>query len=201
MRARERCRPHSDGSPKRSAYISTYRVLESIPIDALGSLYLTTDDGRVLELKRGEWHGEPERKLNLYQELCPATPSVASRLQPREFVSAVTDPSTPISFPRIVFADLILNGLSNDPNGGDIGDLPYPEISHLRACLHSLLEEQSKATKNVSRRLVGRIHYRTVRSGFFVGDPGGFAFYPMPPLEALEDEHRSWWRSAQTISI
>ena len=35
-------------SPKRSVYLSAYRVLERVPLQAIGSLYLTTDDGRVL---------------------------------------------------------------------------------------------------------------------------------------------------------
>src|SRR5512140_637990 len=46
----ERCVPHADGSPKASKYVSVYRVLEHIPRDALGKLYLVTADGRVLGL-------------------------------------------------------------------------------------------------------------------------------------------------------
>ena len=46
--------PHPDGSPKRSRYLTAYRVLERVPLDALGSLFLTTDDGRVLEIFTSE---------------------------------------------------------------------------------------------------------------------------------------------------
>ncbi len=198
----ERCRTHPDGSPKRSVYLGTYRALERVPIEALGALYLTTDDGRVLELERGEFTGSGGRELHLYQEFCPATPRVASRLSPREFGAAVTGVAQPISFPKLVFADLALGGLADDPLGGAVGDLPYREIDHLRSCLRDLLEGGAKASKNVSRRLVGRVHYRTVRSGFFVaGGGGGFAFYPMPTKAELEGEHHRWWSSAQTVSI
>jgi hypothetical protein len=175
-------------------------VLERVPLDALGSLYLTTDDGRVLELERGEYQPEPELKLHLFQEFCPATPAVASRLSPAEFVKAVTDPTAHVSFPRLVFADLILNELATDPLGGSIGNLPYREFDHLRHCLASLMENDSKETKNVSRRLFGRVNYRTIRRGFYVGDCDGFAFYPMPSQEQLESVHYDWWRSAQAIS-
>ncbi len=192
--------PHSDGSPKRSRYLSAYRVLERVPIDALGALYLTTDDGRVLEIERGEYQPEPERELHLYQEFCPATPAVASRLSPADFVAAVTDPDAPVSFPRLVFADLILNDLATDPLGADIGNLPYRELDHLRHCLASLADRDAKATKNVSRRLSGRINYRTVHSGFYVGDRDCIAYYPMPSADELEGAHYDWWRSAQAVS-
>ena len=45
-----RCVPHVDGSPKRSKYISVYRVLEHLDLSALGKLYLCTADGRVMSL-------------------------------------------------------------------------------------------------------------------------------------------------------
>ena len=192
--------PHADGSPKHSDYLASYRVLERIPLEAIGALYLTTDDGRVLEIERGEYVPDPARQLHLYQEFCPATPAVASRLAPAEFATAVTEPSAPIHFPRLVFAELILDGLANDPLGGEIGDLPYRELEHLRHCLASFSEHSPKATKNVTRRLFGRINYRTMRHGFFVGDQTGLAHYPMPSTRELEGTHYSWWRSAQALS-
>ena len=51
--ARERCVEHEDGTPRRSAYASIYRVLERIPLSAMGDLHLTTRDGLVLTLKQG----------------------------------------------------------------------------------------------------------------------------------------------------
>src|SRR5512135_2160594 len=47
-----RCIEKEDGSPKSSVYLSVYRVLESVPAAALKSLYLTTDHGTALELKK-----------------------------------------------------------------------------------------------------------------------------------------------------
>ena len=45
-----RCVPHANGEPKHSVYLSVYRVLEHVPLSALGSLYLATRDGRVMEI-------------------------------------------------------------------------------------------------------------------------------------------------------
>jgi hypothetical protein len=48
----KRCVAKEDGSPKSSVYLSVYRALETIPLSSLKSLYLTTDHGTALELKR-----------------------------------------------------------------------------------------------------------------------------------------------------
>src|SRR5690554_5749721 len=40
-----KCVPHPDGTPRRSTYLSIYRVLERVPFTAFRSLYLTTKDG------------------------------------------------------------------------------------------------------------------------------------------------------------
>jgi len=194
----ERCQPHPDGSPRHSAYLSIYRVLEHVPIRQLGKLYLVTDDGMVLGLDRGEFVPEPDRKYHLYQEFCPVGPRVASLLNPYDFGKFITDRSQPVSVPRIVFAGLRLEKLAQDPNDADVENLPYYNIEHLRDCLRELTAKGDKPVKTVIRRLPGDILYRTIRNGFYVADQEDFAFYQMPPREALEDEYYLWWRSAQT---
>ncbi len=191
-----RCQPRESGVPRRSAYLSIYRVLEHVPISQLGRLYLVTDDGVVLGLARGELTAEPERKYQLYQEFCPVVPRVASTLGPREFCQRITDRSEPVSVERIVFADMRLLALADDPDASDIEDLPYYNIEHLRDCLRELAAKSGKPTKTVIRHLSGDILYRTIRRGFYVGDQKDFAFYPMPSRETLESEHYLWWRSA-----
>jgi hypothetical protein len=75
----ERCITKADGAPKRSVYLSIYRVLSRIPVSALGNLYLVTNDGKTLELPRSVYLPEPSGRLHLYQEFCPINPMVASR--------------------------------------------------------------------------------------------------------------------------
>ena len=48
----KRCVAKPDGNPKSSVYLSVYKVLETIPLTSLKSLYLATDHGCVLELKK-----------------------------------------------------------------------------------------------------------------------------------------------------
>jgi hypothetical protein len=87
----DRCVPGPDGRRKSSVYLSIHEVLSRVPVSALGSLFLVTNDGRTLELKRGAYHPETERRLHLYQEFCPITPMVASWLEPRDFGRFITD--------------------------------------------------------------------------------------------------------------
>ncbi len=194
----ERCVAKPDGSPKRSVYLSIYRVLSRIPLEALGRLYLVTRDGQTLELDRAAYVPEPERQVHLYQEFCPISPMVASRLEPRDFCRSITDPSRPVHVPRIVFSQLHLRGLATDPEHGEARDLPYPNMEHLRDVLASLLAPGGKESKLVLRELVDEgVFYRTIRGGFYVGDQQDFAFYRFPSVEELETHHYVWWRSAQ----
>jgi hypothetical protein len=65
----ELCKPHQDGQPKHSVYVSTYRVLEHVPMEAFGSLWLTTDNGLSLELQRGPLPMNAPEVDHIYQEL------------------------------------------------------------------------------------------------------------------------------------
>lgn len=194
----ERCIPHSNGDPKRSVYISVYRVFEHLPISVLGSLYLVTSDGRVAELGKGALPSTPDSGLHLYQEICPVTPLVASTKGPVAFSGSMMDRSeTLFSLPTLCFADLKLGGLASDPERGDVGELPYANIDHLRQCLVELRTKRN-ATKMVDRNHSVCFPYRTVSTGFYFRHGRELAFYPMPTREDLLGRHYAWWRSAQS---
>ncbi len=188
-----------DGSPKNSLYLSAYRVLEHIPIRAIGDLFLATDDGRVLRLKRGGDPPHEERLLHLYQELCPVRPGVASTLDAVDFGRFITASENPVHFPRLVYSELILRELASDPQHGRIGELPYTNLGHLRDGLTLLQAGSGKKNKMIYRRLPEDLSFRTVRNGFFIAEQGGHAYYPMPTVEQLEHEHYEWWKSAQVL--
>jgi hypothetical protein len=195
--ADERCVPHPDGAPKSSVYLAIHDVLSRIPVSALRSLYLVTDDGRTLKLDRGEYTGDDHPRLHLYQEHCPISPLVASRLDARAFCRSITDPQHPVHVPRIVFSELTLGELADNPATGNADDLPYNAIRHLRTVLMDFADND-KDSKLVLKQVKQGVMYRTVESGFFVGDHTDLAFYPFPTREQLEHEYYDWWRSAQT---
>lgn len=193
----KRCVAKEDGSPKSSVYLSVYRVLEMIPTKALKNLYLTTDNGCVLELKKMPYDKskEPESALHLYQELSPVTPMVASELPPAEFLKRLTDGSTPIVLPKLFFVELKLGELASNPLYGSAEHLPYPNIGHLRDCLEILRGEYEKHMKTVQRIFSGELLYRTIETGFYVGERDDIIFYPYPGMKELENINYEFFRA------
>jgi hypothetical protein len=193
-----RCVPHRDGSPRKSTYLSIYRVLEHVPISMLGKLYLTTHDGRVLALTSAPAPSIPDRCFHLYQEFCPVTPRVVSTLDPASFCAALTDPTQAVSVPKIAFAELMLGALATSPASEDIGNLPYQDLAHLRDCLKELQAKPGKPTKVAIRNVKDDMPFRTLEGGFYIGAGRDIKYYPMPSASDLETIHHEWWRSAQT---
>ncbi|RPF28743.1 hypothetical protein [Georgenia muralis] len=194
----ERCVAHPDGRPKSSVYVSTYRVLEHVPVDALGSLHLTTAYGATLELGRSADLPPAGDGLHLYKELAPVTSLVVSDQDPRTFYEGITvQPSKFVRFPGLAFVELELGELASDPARGHVADLPYPNLHHLREALLEV-SQPDKSTKMVERVPSGEFTYRTVKdgSGFYFGNGTDLAFYPMPSHHDLRQDHPLWWRSA-----
>jgi len=193
----KRCVAKPDGSPKSSVYLSVYKVLETVPTAALRSLYLTTDHGYVLELKRALFTKKPKpgNALHLYQELCPVNPLVASSLAPAAFLKRLTDGSTPIVLPKLFFVELKLGGLAADPLSGSAENLPYTNIGHMRDCLEIIRGEYEKHMKTVNRIFSGELLYRTIESGFYVGAKEDIVFYPYPGMDELERMNYNFFRA------
>ena len=187
--------PYPNGEPKRSVFFSIYRCLEKTPLAALKSLYLSTDDGKVLEIQSSQFEETENDETHLYQQFNPITTRVASKLSPEKFVQFLTDPKKPVSAPKVFFAELLLNELAIDPNAS-LQSLPYPNPDHLRDCLIKLNETKCKRTKTVLRFMQGDLSYRTVKTGFFIGEKDRFLFYPFPSINELEGKYYTWWRSA-----
>lgn len=201
--ATKRCVPHADGRPRKSTYLALYRVLEKVPLGALKVLYLVTSDGRSLALSPQEYKGESEgkRSWHLYQEICPVLPRVVSRLDPIEFGKRLTDQREFLHLPKLVYADMKLEQLADDPESMEVENLPYMNLQHLRDCLLDLKKDPEKLTKTVNRNFVEDVLYRTVRNGFFVAGDGEVLFFPMPTRERLETDCYHWWRSALSGSV
>ena len=191
-----RCVAKEDGSPKSSVYLSVYRVLETIPVSALKSLYLTTDRGNILELKKVPYDKTREAKsaLHLYQELCPVTPLVASGLAPSAFLKRLTDGSIPIVLPKLFFVELKLGELATNPLNGSAEHLPYSNIGHMSDCLEILKGEYEKHMKTVQRIFSGTILYRTIETGFYVGARDEIVYYPYPDMKELEGINYEFFR-------
>ena len=193
-----RCVPHDDGSPKASIYISVYRALEHVALDALQKLYLVTQDGRTLSLDPSTERPADTAGLHLYQEIAPVHPLVVSNLGVDAFYDLIVrNPTSLLSLPAVCFVELRLGELAEEPERGAVRDLPYSNINHLRQCLIDL------STKTVHTKMVDRVHpasfpYRMIKNGIFVGTAAEERplHFPLPSQEELRAEHYRWWRSA-----
>jgi hypothetical protein len=188
---------YPNGEPKRSVFFSIYRCMEKTPLAALKNLYLSTDDGKVLELKSSDFVETESDDVHLYQQFNPITTRVASKLSPDKFVQFLTDTNKPVSAPKVMFVELLLNELAADPNA-PLHNLPYPNPDHLRECLIKLNETKGKSTKTVLRYMQGDLKYRTIKTGFFIGEKDRFLYYQFPTINELEGKYYTWWRSALT---
>ncbi len=202
----DRCRPTSAGAPKHSVYISVYRVLEHLPIAALGKLYLTTSYGHTLGLERGEYPAHKGDGRHLYQDLVPVNSLVVSSLEAKSYYESVTiKPSKFICFPGLFFVELELGELAHDPANGNAANLPYPFIDHLREALMTLDPPLGETPGSKESKMVHRVHslefpYSMVRHGFHIGNGPDMAFYPMPSPRELRQRNDQWWRSANIWS-
>ncbi len=194
----QRCRAHEDGNPKNSVYVATYRVLEHVPVSALGSLYVTTAYGATLELTRSPDLPPVPPGLHLYKELAPVASLVASSEGPRGFYESITvSPTKFVQFPGLFFVELDLGPLAHDPDAAAGRDLPYDNLHHLREAL-SEVTRPGKVSKLVERVQSPEFAFRMVKvgSGFYYGNGNDLACYPMPTHEDLREHHPLWWRSA-----
>ena len=191
----ERCVAHDDGSPKRSLYLGIYRVLEHIPLEALGKLYLTTRDGQVLVLNQGELPTEFSAEYYLYDEICPVHPLIASNLDPTAFTQFVTTPGSPVCVPKIFFAQLDPAAIigSDRTAEGSIAIHNLPE--RIKECFKEL-DAADKPTKTVDRTRQLTCRWSHVKNGYFIGDQNHLLYYPFPTKDTLERDHYIWWRSA-----
>ncbi|MHC4567854.1 MAG: hypothetical protein ACYTE3_19080, partial [Planctomycetota bacterium] len=194
-KAKNACVPHEDGRPKHSVYVSTYRVLEHVPLSEMGDLWLITRDGRGLALHHSEPPEQYEGQYHLYQELCPVHPLIASRMNAKDFCLSITNPEVTVSVPKICFVEMDLADLAHEPSTGNARNLPYSNVQHIRDCLVELAT-RGKMTKTINRIQHEHIPLRCVRKGFFVGDQTGMLHYPFPSIEDMEKHHHYWWRSA-----
>ncbi len=198
--ARKRCVPHPNGDPKHSVYLSVYRVLEHIPVEQLGSIYLTTRDGRSLELAASDYTPpDASRGYYIYQELCPIDPVVVSSLDPVAFAKNICDAKNKISVPKMIYADLKVIDFSDEVNTGNIGKMYGKEREHLLECINSVKKDPSKVTKTFTRTNVESFSFQVIANGIYVTDGKKVVTYKMPTVAQIKEKEYEWGRSALII--
>ncbi len=198
--AKERCVPHANGDPKHSVYLGVYRVLEHIPLDALGAIYLTTRDGRTLEIERGEyaWAGV-KRDYFVYQELCPINPVIVSILDPEALAKSICGTESKVHVPHLVFTDLKVINFDDDVNTGNIGPMYDRKKGHLLECIAAVQGKDKKPNKTFTRTNVESFSFQIINHGIYATDGKSLVMYKMPTIEEIKQIDYDWGRSALII--
>ncbi len=195
--ADRKCVPHSDGRLKNSLYLSTYRVLENVPLSAMGSLYLVTKDGRSLKLDKSEYKA-PENWIGyaLYREYAPMSPLAVSTLDPKNYGEYMTETGNKVHVPAIFFADLKIGNIDDIENSGNVGQIYDKNLAHLKDCITSLQSGKGKMTKIVDRSNFNSSFYQIIDNGFYVSGSEGIGYYAMPTRDELKKLDYDWGKSA-----
>ncbi len=198
--AEQNCVRHEDGEPKNSLWMSVYRALEHVPMKALKTMYLVTNDGRSLAIEPKEYDGSgDDRPFWVYQEVCPIRPLVVSTYQPDQFSEHMTHKDVKVAVPKIAFADLKVIDFDNLEDTGNVGSVYDTNLDHLKECIRSVRGDAVKKVKNVERSRTESFGYQTIRRGIFIGEGATVVEYSMPELDKIRMNHFDWGRSALVL--
>lgn len=192
--------PHTDGSPKKTKFISSYNVLEHVDLSAIQKLFLCTRNGKVLPIEPAEYtaYNEPGM-IRIYQEITPLETLVASMKDQRDFGKFITTQTKSKGAPKILFTQIdfnIDNFFENNRNR-EIFNIDLPGVNPYRFfdCITELKEKPEKTVKTISLgSLLKDISYKFLRHGFWFADGKELKFFPMPSETELQNQYYYWWK-------
>lgn len=197
--AHKRTVAHEDGRPKSSVYLGVYRILERVPFEHLGTLYLTTSGGETLALEKDVFPNTfPKRPYYLYQDLCPVQPLVISALPPSDYGTYMVSCDCKIRLPAICYCDLRVIDPKDPVETGNLGPIYKRNLGHLEDCIEAVTTG-GKLSKTLARTFAGNFTYQIVKSGFAFVQPDIRIWYPMPPFDDLIEQNYDWARSAMLV--
>lgn len=191
---------HDDGTPKATKYVSSYRVLEHVDIDAIQVLYLANADGTSYALHSKPYEvSQADNLLRVYAEINPVRLLTLSRLNLRDFGKWFTDPKNIISVPRLLYLQVTLDipvfltEFENNPF------IPPPlegvHPSKLRDAILDLQKREHKLFKGLTLETsFTKESYRRIRHGFMFMDQEKEKFFPMPSLKEIESTNLKFYR-------
>lgn len=191
--------PHEDGKPKATKFICSYRVLEHIDFKFLKSLYLATNEGHCLELKRESASPKDSQSFRIFGELCPVRLVVLTSYTSDELAKYVTKPGNAKGCPKIFFTQIDVNveEFLADFAKNPFLQPPLPSVhpSKLRDAVEEMRSSGNK-TKGLSlNTAMGSISFKKVAHGFWLASQEETVFYRMPSLDEIEESNFRFFKS------
>jgi len=192
--------PHSDGRPKATKFIASYRVLEHVDFSAIGKLYISTEEGHCIALERGEHDSKGEEAIRVYAEIAPMRMLVMSKYNPADFGAYITDPGNRKSAPKQFYTQLdidILEFLEEfEKNPFKPSPITSLHPSTIRDAFLELMSHPNKKSKGLALDSnMDTISYRLLKHGFSFSSKDESLFYPLPGHGVIEARNLKFWRT------
>jgi hypothetical protein len=198
--AMERLIPHEDGSPKHTKFICSYRVMEHMDFDMIKSLYISTSEAHVLELKPKEYDKVHQSGfLRTFAEIAPLSMLVISPYDMPEFGRFITMPGNSKGCPKLFYTQIDLNVdefIANfEKNPFMQAPFPFLHPSKLRDAILQMKIKPEKKTKGLALFCpLDQISFKMIRHGFMFASQDKHKFFPMPSLHDIETNHFRFWQ-------
>lgn len=192
--------PHPDGSPKRTKFISSYRVMEHMDFDSIKTLYLSTAEAHVLALSPQPYDKVHQAGfLRTFAEIAPLSMLVMSPLDMREFGKYITQAGNSKGCPKLFYTQIELNVDEFLKNFEANPFMPAPfsflHPSKLRDAIQQMKIDTEKKTKGLALACpLDQISFKCIRHGFMFASQEKIRFFPMPSLHELETAHFQFWK-------
>ncbi len=194
--------PHSDGRPKATKYICSYRVFEHIDPDAIQSLFIANSNGSLLELKQAPY--EKKHKpgfIRTFANICPLTMLVLSTYNAAEYAKYTTAPKKSKGAPQLLFTQIeldtekFLKDFENNPFMA--APIPFLHPSKLRDSIIEILRSHGKKpVKGISLSSdMGKIPYTSLRHGFWISSAEKICYFPMPDIHEIEQTNYEFYKA------
>lgn len=198
----EKLKPHEDGSPKATKYVSAYRILEHVETRAIQTLYLSNADGTCLPLKPGKYEPREANRstFHLYAKVAPVSMLTLSTFEFREYGRHYSGGHPYLSVPRSLYTELnfdfelFLSTFAANP----FAPLPIEGVhpSKLRNAIEELRKHPDKDVKGLTLdTALTKQSFRTIKRGFMICDHDHELFFPMPSLEEIEEKDLRFYRA------
>ncbi len=194
--------PHSNGRPKATKFISSYRVLEHIDFKSIKKIYLTTSEGYCIGLSEAPYDKTHHLGfLRIFAEIAPLRMLVMSSLNFPEFGRYITNPAYGKGAPKLFYTQVELDtedflaDLENRPTMNP--PIPGLHPSKLRDAINELKSSpEEKTTKGLSLdSSMDQIPYKRIRHGFMFASQEETKFFPMLSLSEIENTNLKFWRA------
>jgi hypothetical protein len=193
-------KPHADGTPKRTKFICSYRVMEHMDFDAIQALYLTNSEATVLELLPGPYDKLHQTGfVRTYAEIAPLSMLVMSPLNLPDFGRFITEHGNSKGCPKLFYTQIDLNTeefLANfEKNPFVQAPFPFLHPSKLRDAILQMRIMPEKKTKGLSLFCpLDQISYKRIRHGFMFASQDKLKFFPMPSMHDIEENNFKFWQ-------